>query len=231
MTILFDAQIFTGSADISGQANSVTESWSANMIDTTSFGSSGWMEARPGNKSATLTVQTYLDDAIDAGQLEAGVRPLICTVAETAADGSDAYSLVGAVAETGREGTVGDLHRQPLTISNSGLAFGGKMLQPKAVRTVAGSATATLLEAVPSGRSVYASLHLFAVTGGNVNVLVESAALINMVGATTRINFGTLTAAQAVQSSSSTVTTDTFWRVRWTQTASSATFAVVVGIH
>lgn len=231
MTILFDAQIFTGSADISGQANSVTESWSVVMIDTTSFGSAGWTEARPGNKSATLNVQTYLDDALDTGQLEAGVQPLICTVAETAADGAPAYSLVGAVAETGREGTVGDLHRQPLTISNSGLSFGGQMLHQKAVRTEAGSGTATLLVAVAAGQSVYASLHLFEVTGGNVQVLVESAALIGMGSATTRIDFGALTSAQAAQASSSTATTNTFWRVRWTQTASSATFAVVVGIH
>lgn len=231
MTVLCDAQIYTGPVDLTGQANQVTEAWSAQMGDKTTFASECWSEHFVGNRSATLDVQTYLAEALVADTIEAGTQPLICTVAETAADLSYGYSLVGAVAEAGQEWALGELVRQPLQIRNSGEAFAGRMLMPKSVKTADGNGTVVELGAIAAGQSVRASLHIFGVTGGNLTVIVESAALPAMSAPNTRINFGAQTAPGAHFSKFSTATGDVQWRVRWTQTASSATFAVLVGIH
>ena len=228
MTVLCDAQIYAGGVDLTGQANQVTESWSAAIGDKTTFASGCWTEVFPGLKSANLDVQTYLDEALDGGQLEAGVQPLICTVAETNVDLGFGYSLIGAVAEAGREWSLGELVRQPLQIRNSGEAYAGQLLLPKGARTADGNGTAAQLGAVPSGAAIRASLHIFGVTGGNLRVYVESAATSGMGSATDRIDFAAQTTAGGHYGRSTTATTNEWWRVRWTMTASSATFAVLV---
>lgn len=231
MTVLCDAQIYAGSVDLTGQANQVAETWSAQIGDKTTFASECWTEHFVGNRSATLDVQTYLNEALDAGQLEAGVQPLVCSVAETDADLGHAYSLVGAVAEAGQEWAMGELVRQPLTIRNSGEAFAGYLLMPKSTQTTAGDGSDIELGAITAGMSLRASLHIFSVTGGNLRVYIESDDADTFGSGTDRIDFGAQTVAGGHYRKFSTVTADSHWRVRWTQTASSATFAVVAGIH
>lgn len=231
MTVLCDAQIYTGPVDLTGQANQVTEAWSAQMGDKTTFASECWSEHFVGNRSATLDVQTYLDEALDFGNLEAGVHPLICTVAETDADLGYGYSLVGAVAEAGREWALGELVRQPLQIRNSGEAYSGRLLMPKSVKTTAGDGSDIELGAITAGMALRASLHIFSVTGGNLRVYIESDEDDTFASGTDRVDFAAQTSAGGHYAKFSTVTADTHWRVRWTQTAGTATFAVLAGIH
>ena len=126
---------------------------------------------------------------------------------------------------------MGELVRQPLQIRNSGEAFGGYLLMPKSVETSAGDGSDIELGAITAGMSLRASLHIFSITGGNLRVYIESDEDDTFASGTDRVDFAAQTTAGGHYQKFSTVTTDTHWRVRWTQTASSATFAVVAGIH
>lgn len=229
--VLHDARVYVGAYDLSGQANQVTASASANMLDATSFDSGGWTETRPGLVSGVVTVQTYLDESIAGTDLDPGGSALVSTITTDDAEFSEGYALSGYAATLGKEGAVGDLFASPITLQGSGHAFHGELLMPKAAQSSAGSGTGRQLGAVSADESVYGALHVFAVTGGSVTVLVESDDGAGFASATSRISFAAASSVGAQFLSTSGAITDDYWRVRWTQTASSATFAVLVGIQ
>jgi hypothetical protein len=231
VTVLQDARVYAAGLDLSGQANQVGMGATVAMNDVTSFDSGGWTETRPGLKSGRLDVTTYLDESLVGTTLEAGAQDLVVSVADDDEFGSYGLAMSSVAATVGEEGAVGEVLRQPINFVGSGAMFQGRLMLPKAARTVAGNGTELVLGQVAAGQRVYASLHVFAATGGTVTAIVESAAATGMAGATTRITFAAASTPSAQLLSSATTTTNTFWRVRWTQTATSATFAVVVGIQ
>lgn len=231
VTTLLDAQVLAAGVDLTGQANQVAEAWSANMLTKTTYASEGWEESQPGNRSATVSMTTYLDEALDDDVLVAGASGLVVSVTASNDQGAPGYSLTAAnLSELGQDWQVGQLVAQPLTFVNDGPAFAGSLLLPKAARTSGASGTVEQLGAVSASQRVRASLHVTSITGGNVAVKVQSAALVGFGSPTDRITFATLTDVGALSSSAAGAITDEHWRVTYTMTASSVTFAVIVGI-
>jgi hypothetical protein len=106
----------------------------------------------------------------------------------------------------------------------------GELLLPRATRAAGGTGSIRQLGAVLSTQRVYASLHIFSATGGTVTATVQSAALVGFGSPTARVSFSAASSGAQTLSTAGAIT-DQFWRISWTQTASSASFAVFVGVE
>ncbi len=231
VTVLQDCRVYADEIDLSGQANEVGSSGSSRMNDKTSFDSGGWEESEPGLRKGVITVQTYLSEALNGTALEEGTLDVVVTLTDDNAEFSNAYGLKSHVTERGNDWPVGELVAQPLSFDGSGVFFAGSLLLPKAAQTSAGSGNGSQLGAVSADQSVYANLHVFDVTGGNVIARIESDDNSGFSSAATRHTFSTFTGVGAETAQVAGAITDDYWRIAWTQTASSATFAVALGIQ
>jgi hypothetical protein len=230
--ILTDARVYAEGLDLSGNANQVGVTGNATMKDVTTFDSGGWEEARPGLLKGSINVDTYLDESLVGTTLAAGSSIVVATIVADDAEFSVGYGLPATVASAGHDMPLGDMYAQPLEFDSSGALFRGELLLPKAAQTSAGNGSSRQLGAVAAGEKAYANLHVFAVTGGSVTVTVESDDDTGFASGTTQLSFAAASAVGAESlSTDGTAITDDWWRVAWTQTASSATFAVVVGIQ
>ena len=230
VTVLEDCRVFVGGIDLSGQANQVGMGAAVTFNDVTSFGSANWAENRPGTRTSRLDVTTYLDESLTTTALDVGTTGLICTVCDDDAEFSDGYSLSGVSMSLGREMPIGEVLRQPVGLVGSGKMWHGELLLPRATRAAGGTGSIRQLGAVLSTQRVYASLHIFSATGGTVTATVQSAALVGFGSPTSRVSFSAASSGAQTLSTAGAIT-DQFWRISWTQTASSASFAVFVGIE
>ncbi len=229
--LLQDCRAYMDEFDLSGQANSLTVAGSVNMLDKTSFESGGWAEFVPGQMTSQLDLQTYLNETLSGTGIDAGTDGLVCSFVVDDAEFSVGYCVTGAVASLGQEASVGNLLMQPVTVEGSGTMFRGELLFPKIAKTSAGQGTSRQLGAVASTETVFANLHVFAIAGGSLTVTVESDTATEFPSTTTQLSFAATSAVGAESVSAAGANTDEWWRVAWTQAASSATFAVVVGIQ
>lgn len=229
---LCDAAIWHDAVDLSGYANQVALSASAEAKDATTFQSNCWIERTAGLKSADVSFNTFWDATPDAEMFNAlGDNTSILTVCTSGTGGSVAYSFTNLDSTYEQGDDVGELVGLNCTASSTGVLYRGKLALAKAARTSASNGTALQLGTVASGEKVYASLHVFAITGGNLAVTVASDDNSGFTSGTDRLTFTTRTTVGAELVSTTGAITDNWWRVSWTQTASSATFAVVVGIQ
>lgn len=231
VTVLQDCRIYADEIDLSGQANAVGVSGTAQMNEKTTFESGGWQEFQPGLRKGVYSVETYLDEALNGTALEDGTQNVVCSFVTSGAEFAVGYGLNTNVMDRGQGWTVGELVAQPMTFDGSGAMWRGELLLPKAAKTTAAAGSARQLGAVSATQSVYAHLHVFAVTGGSVTVRIESDDNSGFSSAATRHTFTAASAVGAQKAEVAGAFTDDYWRVAWTQTASSATFAVLVGIQ
>ncbi len=231
VTVLNDCRAYLDEFDLSGQANRLGAGGTTTMQEKTSFASGGWREFEPGLRKGKLELQTYLNEDLTDDGLWIGTELVVSSFVVDDAEFSVGYCTTGSVAELGQEATVGNLLMQPITIDGSGVMFRGELLLPKAAQTSAGNGSSRQLGAVAATETVFANLHVFAVTGGSVTVTVESDTATEFPSTATQLSFAAASAVGSESVSAAGAVTDTWWRVAWTQTASSATFAVVVGIQ
>lgn len=229
--VLNDCQCYVGPYDLTGQANQVAVQPSAAMLDATTYASGGDSEFRPGLRSTSGTIATYLDESLIGTGLDVGTESLVVTTVLTNDEFAVGYSYSGVSVSAGDETQVGQLLRRNHEFRANGKAWSGQLLLPNAARTSGASGSARQLGAVSAAQRVYASLHAFDVTGGNLIVKVQSDDNSGFTSATDRITFSTLTDAGSQLSSAAGAITDDYWRVTFTMTASAATFAVLVGIQ
>lgn len=230
-TQLTHCQVFAGGVDLTGQANQVAVSPSAAMLDATTYGSEGDSEFRPGLRSIQGSVSTFLNETAAGTALNVGTENVVLTTVLSNDQNAVGYSYSSIGMSAADEEQIGALLRRNYTFQGTGAAFRGELLLPKAARTAGGNGTARQLGAVSATQRVYASLHVLSITGGNVAVTVASDDASGFASPTTRLTFNTATAAGSQLTSAVGAIADTWWRVSWTQTASSVTFAVLVGVQ
>ena len=62
-TVLLDDPVITiGGNSVANQVTSISMPLSANMLDVTTFASAGWTESRPGNKSASISLNGFNEE-------------------------------------------------------------------------------------------------------------------------------------------------------------------------
>lgn len=230
-TVLTHCQVLAGGVDLTGQANQVTVSPSAVMLDATTYDSGGDSEFRPGLRSIQGSVATFLNETAAGTALDVATQGIILTTTLTNSQASVGYSYSGISMSVADEYAIGQLLRRNISFQGTGQSFAGSLLLPKAARTAGSSGTGAQLGAVSATQRVYGSLHVLSVTGGNVVATVVSDDNAGFTSPTTRITFATATAAGGQTVSAAGAIADDYWRVTWTQTATTATFAVLVGIQ
>jgi len=60
--LLDDPHITIGGNQVRNQVTSMSMPLSANMLDVTTFDSAGWTESRPGNKSASISLNAFNEE-------------------------------------------------------------------------------------------------------------------------------------------------------------------------
>lgn len=206
---------------------------SVDALDNTTLGCTNRSNA-PGLKTATVQVEGYYNstdyDAALASTI-AGSDKLI-TVCRNSTEGALAYFLNSVHASyEPLKGNVGELagfsaggvnRRQPLCRGN--LLFNQSSLSSSS------NGTGQQLGAVLSTQTVYAGLHVLAVDdpADTLDVVIQSDDNGSFTSATNRITF---TQASAIGSEFKTLAgaiTDDYWRVNYTITGSTPSFAAVV---
>lgn len=227
-----DARVFVGGFDLSGQANQVDiPTASGSMNDVTTFGSGGDAEFRPGIRKTQINVSTYVDEALIGSALRVGTSGLVCTVCDDDAEFAPGWSIDGVSMSNNREMVPGGVVKAALSLEGTGKLYHGELLLPRTVDTNGGNGSSRQLGAVAADERLYASLHVFAVTGGGLTVKVQSDNATGFPSATDRISFTAATAVGSQFASVAGAITDDWFRVSWQQTATSATFAVLVGVQ
>ena len=235
--------ILEGGLEMAGHGKNVEINTEVAPLDVTPLSTTGWVEVIGGLKSGSVDLGFMQDftaaDAIDSSLWTsfgaAGTVRSICTAAD---DGSVAYLMRGInLSYTPIEGAVGDLAMGAISgVSSTGPVVRGKLLHPSNVsRTSSSVGTGRQLGAVVAGKSMYAALHVIAVSGTNptLDVIVQSDDNAGFTSATSRITFAQTGAVGAAWGAVAGAVTDDYWRISYTIGGTDTptfAFAVTTGL-
>jgi hypothetical protein len=241
-SVLLNVRCFAVGLDLTSNSNKVELTTEVEEKPTTNYGSDGYTEVVGGLASAEIAGEgqweagdeTLVDDATWA-QL-GGVGPWSISANNSAAVGALAYFTRAMRADYTLLGEVGEVAPWTSTAKSSWPLVRGQFAHPPGTaRTANGTGTALELGAVPTGKRVYAALHVLSMAGTtpSLTARVESSADSAFTAPTTRATFTAATEAggQAVRTDGTAIT-DTWWRLAWdiTGTAPSFLFAAALGI-
>lgn len=230
-----DITYLFGSMSIAGNAKSAIITNSVQELDTTSLASTGWTTRIGGNKSGEFALELMAD--FDAGTLDDTIWPYINTNADApqslaigSAEGSTAYVWSGLnTAYTPVMGAPGELAMASLSgVADGPIARGTLMHTTGTARTTTGNGTIRQLGSVAASQRLYANLHVAAMSGTAAPTLIVKVQSDDAVGFTTptdRITFSTATGKTTQATNVAGAITDTFWRVTWTITGTTPSFA------
>ena len=215
-------------------------------LSTTVFGCAdstdrGWESSISGKRSAKLAYAGFSDfSAADlSGQTFAdlgGLQPITVTpdIPATPALGDLAYFFRARRYEVSMVDTHGDVAKVSVTAGGSGDVIRGRLMVPKSAITATGSSASSQVGAVSATQSVYASLHVFTVSGTSptLDVTVGSDDNSGLTSETSRLTFPQATGVGSGWQSLAGAITDDYWVVNYTigGTTPSFTFAVAIGI-
>lgn len=233
---LTDTSIYVGALDQSCFSDTVGLERTGDMLDATTFCSSGWRVMVPGLSSwsasfggpqdlaASSASTTYTPD--EYYTLSVGTAYPFMMVPQGAAEGSVAYGSQALLQQyTPLTGSVGDLAKHnvmAVPYLNTPLVRG--LLASKVTVTANSSGTGHELGAVSASQAVYCGVH-FLTAGGTtptVTVVLESDDNSGFTSATTRATFTAQTARGAQWTSVAGAITDTYWRVRFASIGGSS---------
>jgi hypothetical protein len=243
--------MFIGGLDLSCFSNSIELTLETDSVESTTFCSGGAREYKQGLKRWESHATGYGDFAA-AGVTTSPLVPgeviipanigsqFNCTWAYVGTEGSACYLSDGVLCDiTPVGGAVGEMGMMAAALYPADRSVGHRMVRGllEANRTVSSSSNTTgasTLGAVSSTQTLYASLHVFQLTGTSptLDVVVQSDTT-GFGSPTDQITFTQATTRSGQYGSKAGPVTDTFWRVKWTLGGSggpTATFAVSIGI-
>jgi hypothetical protein len=223
--------------DISADFNAVTRNYGAETPDDTTYGDDTRSVAAGGLYTVRLEGEGYWQVAVDA-TLFARVGLADTVTAIGPVDGSEGspafFSLLTSGEYAPISGTVGDMAAFRVSgegRGGAGLIKGQIFINRATISSSGNSGTAVQLGAVSATQAVYASLHALTVSGGTLDVTVESDDDVGMGSATTQITFTQVTAVGSEFASQAGAITDDWWRVDFTDGGGGTfDFVVCVGI-
>lgn len=224
MPILRDCVIHYGDADLTATANEFSIDSSFADLDVTTFGSAGERNRIAGIEDATASVMTFGSPSIVEPEFatNSGTVELLTVVqfptSGTATAGDEVYAMRGLLTSTKQPLKVGDVSKLDAMMATSqpeGL-LSGQLLVPKRTFSASFAPTSLNLGPVATGKSVYFGVHIFAVTGDRTLTMRLQSSTTSAFTAgtiTTQITQTTVSATGSQFGSSSTTTTDPYWRV------------------
>ncbi|MFJ8818208.1 hypothetical protein [Amycolatopsis thermoflava] len=234
--VLTNARLFTGGADMTSNNNKLEIAAEVEDKDTTSFGSGGWKEVIAGLASTEVNAEgqweagdpSKVDD--NRWSMLGGLGPWSMAPAG-AAVGALAYltnALQGSYSLGGEVGEVAPWTAK--AVSSWPLVRGQIAHDPGTARTATGTGTGAQLGAVPTGKQLYAALHVLSVAGTtpSITVEIESDDAAGFASPTSRLSFDPATAAGGQIKRVAGAITDTWWRPKWTVSGTAPSFLFVV---
>ncbi|GAB1642530.1 hypothetical protein [Krasilnikovia sp. MM14-A1259] len=248
--VLKNVRLFTGGVDLTGRSNKISLEPEYEEKDITTFGSVDtstgdlWKELMAGLGSGKLTASGF-NEAGDSSKVDdsrwAALGGLDAwTVGPTDGNvGSIAY-LVGALQGNYQfGGSPGDVAPWSASMATSlPVARGGILHPPGTARTATGTGTIVDLSTVgmssiPSGKGLYASLHVLSVSGTStpsLTVAVQTAASVGFGSPTTQITFPAYTAIGGERRVLAGPITDGYARVSYTISGTTPSFLFVCAV-
>lgn len=242
MPILRDCAIWYGGFDLTSTADEVSLESSFATVPVTTFGDSGNVKNVGGLEDASASVMTFLDPGLSETAFtnnRGGVTELLTFVAfptsGTVTAGDRTYSLRAQLKNDPVMMKVGDAARINANFAASQVegVLGGMVLAPSTAVTASGNGSAVQLGAQSSGQTVYFGVHVLAVSGNRtITAKLQSAPASNFSSPTDRVTLSSINAIGSGFGSSTTATTDAYWRVAYTIGGSSGslTFAAFAAI-
>ncbi len=241
-------RIWIGRYDLSTYIDSIDSTLDVEALDDTTFGSLGHRSRAAGLLDFMVDLDGLVEfgagytDAVMFAEMTAGTGLPFASIpvpggAVTAAEPSAENDLVWLTfAKTFRYapgGAVGTLFRFSAHLEATEEPVSGTLMvpRPSAARTSSATSTARQVGAVAAGERLFAGLHIFAGSGGNLDVDIRSDDNSGMTTPTTRHSFTTATAAgEQWMTPLDGAITDDYWDVDYTISAGSFDFAVTLGI-
>lgn len=239
---LRNAKCYLDAWDISGDLNAVALEAARDMQDATTLGA-GARKNFPGFLDAKVSLAGLWQagaDLVDETLWNklALVNTLVTVAPETGAEGEIAYLLrlvEAAYAPLASVG-VGQLAKFSMTGQGTDGLIRATVLV-NGTKNANGNGTAFNLGLVASGQTLYAGLHVLAVSGGGTwTFTVQSDEASGFASPITRITFGAVTAKGSEWATpvAGPIATDFWWRAGWSVTGgvgNAITFLVTAGIQ
>ncbi|MBP7568784.1 MAG: hypothetical protein KBA95_01875 [Acidobacteria bacterium] len=247
MSVIKAAKVYLGQHDLSGFMNQIDPRVTIDKHDPTTFGDLVASDIRRAPECGLETIQlagkaffradstspaTWKShDAILDAWKDLDV-PVSWSI-QSGAAGEVAEFFRAVVAERSDPAKIGDL----LVIDFSAESSGGVPLVRGIVletgtKAAAGNSVARNLGVLAAGKTLYACLHVFEVTGGGtLTMKVQSDELVGFATPTDRITFaGKAAAGYEWKELAGPIAVDAHWRASWTLPVGTARFALLVGI-
>jgi len=226
-----DAKIIVGGYNLSGFHSSCEMTYEVEILDDTTFGTSGTRSAKPGLKTFSFTGNMFWDTSVDEMLFNRiGAVPEVMSIAPVGnAEGDRSYCLKGVGATySPASGEVGALMRTNLDCRASGTPLVRGQLMTTGAKGTTGNASGGLITAVSATQRMYSALHVTAVSGGTPSFtgIVESDDTGSFTTPTTRLTHDAMTAIGANWKEAAGPVTDTYWRAKWTITGTTPSFTV-----
>jgi hypothetical protein len=224
-----------GGYDLTGDTNKIASSYGVAALDNTALGSKTKTNTA-GLKTTKLSVAGFWESANDAAIYNDISLTDIITYGFTNTEGGIDFFQKAMQASYVTGDQVGKLMPFSLTAEAAGDLIRGTLIANKTGISASGHGTGFQLGAVGSAQSLYAALHLTALSGSatpTITCIIQSSADDTFGSPTTRITFNADTAIGAQLAEVAGAITDTWFRVAYTITGTipSFNFAVSVGIQ
>jgi hypothetical protein len=240
MAVLNAPKLYLGQYDLSGYANQFEPTVDVEIKDPTTFADGLVKRSEFGFETVSASGKVIWR-ADSAAFKSHDILRSAWGVADVPVSWSPQGGAVGQMAQFFKAlhasykpaGKVGDL----LVADFSAVATGGSpnvygTVLEVGTKNAGGNGAAQLLGLVAAGKTLYAVLHIFDVTGGGtLTVKVQSDDNSGFTSATDRLTFtGATAAGHQWLSLAGAIADDTYWRATWTLSAGTASLALHAGI-
>lgn len=233
--VLKNARLWIGAYNFSGDANALALDFSAEQQDDTALVDTA-RSRLPGLIASALQCEGFWNAG--AGQIDeflhdnvnlADVPVTVCPIAG-AAEGDRAFTFLAAMADYQRPAEIGSLFRFSAGAEGRGVPLVRGELLHNATRTASGNGGARQLGALSASQKLYAALHVITVSGTTPSLTgkVQSDDSSSFLSPIDRITFAAKTAAGYEWASVAGAITDDWWRVNFTISGTTPSFAFVV---
>jgi len=234
--VLKNCGFFVDKYDLSGYSNSLALTLKADILDATTFGSSGYKEKVVGFTDVDGSFEGLQKTETSAFQPDkilfdnlALVDKIVVVAPEDKASGDPAFMFKSIQAEYNFGGAVGEIAKYTVTIQGKSVSVKGTIMEVGS-KTSSGNSTIRELGATSLSQKLYGALQVYAFDGTSLDVSVYSDDSGTFDTPVERIAFTQATGTTAEWKEVSGPITDTYYRVSWTLVGTSASFVVALGI-
>lgn len=228
--VLKNVSVFAGGYNLTGDTNSVSLDYGADMVEDTTFGKDTH-GMRAGLKTVSFSMEGYTDGSQTDTALyyEIGFEDLPLTAMTVGpTEGNAAYSFLTAISEfQPANGAVGEMASYSASAAAMGALIKGYSLAYLENEDTTGVTTGVQAGAATAGQTVYAAIHVLS-GSGTLDAVIESDDNAGFTSATSRVTFSQATGVTSEWKTLTGPVTDDYWRVSYTIGGGSPDFTFVV---